>query len=85
MGPGSVVYYKRNFLTKDALHAYIWLSPTLGLERRGTGHLLIRPQENIREEYNWLASNERKSHKRSSGGIRFPSLSNPLIEEYWAK
>lgn len=84
LGPGSIVLYRENYHMKDPYHAYIWLSPTLALEKRGSGHVLIRPQAAIGKEYKELARLERKSFKLVEGN-KLPSFSSPLINEYWVK
>lgn len=84
LGPGSVVMYRENYQMKEPYHAFIWLSPTLALEKRGSGFLLMRPQEVIEKEYKELASMERKSFNLMQGK-KLPSLSTPLKKEFWVK
>ncbi len=84
LAPGDIVLIKDNFEAQAPYHSYIWLTPTLALERRGTGSILIRPQEEIIKDYKELAKMERKSF-REIQGKKLPAIGNPLVIEYWKK
>lgn len=85
IGPGDMVSYRLNYLNNDPYHAYVWLSPLLGLEIRGhtEGPILIRPQKEIKDEYTELAKMERKAHRQAGNPVgRF---SDSLLQEHWKR